>query len=146
MLRVNWPCRWQILGCICADASAFLFPNAEDRNAAIRFLQGMDSPVIALHPGSGSEKKNWPIQNWIDLGNYLLGEKPSRSGDFPVAELPSRRFGKRRSLVVVSGEADERRTTRVALGVEKQTGSFRHESSVAAFGRHLGERDLHWTR
>ncbi len=101
------------LGLHLRDASAFLFPNADDRNAAIRFLQGMDSPVIALHPGSGSEKKNWPIQNWIDLGNYLLGEKPSGSGDFPVAELPSRRFGKRRSLVVVSGEADEGRTTQL---------------------------------
>jgi lipopolysaccharide heptosyltransferase III len=99
------------LGLHLTDASAFLFPNDEDRNAATDFLRGLDSPVIAIHPGSGSKKKNWPIENWIELANILLGEKASRSGGFPAAELPGRRFGKRRCLVVVSGEADEREAT-----------------------------------
>jgi heptosyltransferase-2 len=43
-----------------------------------------------FHPGSGSDKKNWPLQNWIDIGSHLLG-----SGNF------------RRSLIIVCGEADE---------------------------------------
>jgi len=30
------------------------------------------SPVIALHPGSGSPRKNWPIKNWIALIAYLI--------------------------------------------------------------------------
>jgi len=30
------------------------------------------SPVIALHPGSGSPQKNWPIENWIALIAYLI--------------------------------------------------------------------------
>jgi len=43
-----------------------------------------------FHPGSGSKRKNWPIENWIDIGNDLLG-----LDDFQG------------SLVIVSGEADE---------------------------------------
>jgi heptosyltransferase-3 len=94
------------LGLHLADAAAFLFPNGEDRNAAIHFLRGMNSPVIAIHPGSGSEKKNWPIENWIELGNYLLGEKPSRRGGFPAADGGAGRFGQRPSLIAIGGEAD----------------------------------------
>jgi len=30
------------------------------------------SPVIALHPGSGSARKNWPMANWIALTEYLI--------------------------------------------------------------------------
>ena len=30
------------------------------------------SPVIALHPGSGSPRKNWPLENWIALIAYLI--------------------------------------------------------------------------
>jgi ADP-heptose:LPS heptosyltransferase len=77
------------LGLHLTDPSAFLFPNAEDRNAALDLLQGMQLPVIAIHPGSGSETKNWAIENWTALGNRLLSEK---------------------SLIVVSGEADDAQT------------------------------------
>ena len=37
-----------------------------------RFLADCREPVIALHPGSGSETKNWPIENWIELGEHLF--------------------------------------------------------------------------
>jgi heptosyltransferase-3 len=88
-----------------------IYPSKEDRQFARRFLQDCALPVIAFHPGSGSGIKNWPIENWIQFGNDLLGQKASRSGGFPAAELPGRRSGDRRSLkhsiVVVSGEADE---------------------------------------
>ncbi len=30
------------------------------------------SPVIALHPGSGSSRKNWPMENWIALIACLI--------------------------------------------------------------------------
>jgi heptosyltransferase-2 len=55
-------------------------------------LGRFSKPVVAFHPGSGSERKNWPLENWIHIGNHLLD-----SADF------------RGSLVVVSGEADEGR-------------------------------------
>jgi heptosyltransferase-3 len=45
---------------------------------------------MAFHPGSGSETKNWPIENWIELGNALLARD--------------------HSLVIIAGEADTART------------------------------------
>jgi heptosyltransferase-2 len=42
-----------------------------------------------LHPGSGSETKNWPIEKWRELGDLLLS--------------------KGRRLVIIAGEADMER-------------------------------------
>ena len=89
------------------DLTPKIFPSPEDRQFASQFLSDAVAPIVALHPGSGSEQKNWPIKNWIDLGNRLLAHCASRSGGFPAAELPGRRSGDRRSLIVISGEADE---------------------------------------
>ena len=78
------------------DCAAKLYPSSEDRHFAEKLLGNLQplSPsrtgIVAFHPGSGSESKNWPIQNWIDLGNRLLGSR-----DFHG------------SIVIVSGEADE---------------------------------------
>ena len=32
----------------------------------------VDPRLIALHPGSGSETKNWPLQNWAKIAQLLL--------------------------------------------------------------------------
>jgi heptosyltransferase-2 len=73
------------LSLFLTDPSAHLFPTDADRNA-IRSLQGN----IAFHPGSGSETKNWPVENWIELGDALLGRD--------------------HSLIIIAGEADTVRT------------------------------------
>jgi lipopolysaccharide heptosyltransferase III len=65
-----------------------LYPSSDDRYRAQEFLAGLATPIVAFHPGSGGAKKNWPLQNWIDLGNHFLGNIDG-------------------SLVIVSGEADE---------------------------------------
>ncbi|HEV2047447.1 MAG TPA: glycosyltransferase family 9 protein [Chthoniobacterales bacterium] len=95
------------LGLGVEDFSAKLYPSSEDRHFAEKLLGNLHPPspssprdesvrladrtgIVAFHPGSGSESKNWPTQNWIDLGNRLLA-----SGDFHG------------SIVIVSGEADE---------------------------------------
>jgi heptosyltransferase-3 len=77
------------LGLSLTDPAARLFPTDEDR-AAIRALVDQPGKMFALHPGSGSETKNWPIENWVTLGNTLLAR-----GD---------------NLVIVAGEADVDRT------------------------------------
>jgi heptosyltransferase-2 len=33
---------------------------------------------IALHPGSGSERKNWPVEHWAELIQYLLHSSSSQ--------------------------------------------------------------------
>ncbi|MEY2439588.1 MAG: heptosyltransferase, partial [Verrucomicrobiota bacterium] len=99
------------LGVTVNDWRSHLYPSIEDREAARSFLADLAKPIVAIHPGSGSESKNWPLENWIQLGNQLLA-LDSRSGGFPGADGGERRFGSRRSLfgsiVIVCGEADER--------------------------------------
>jgi heptosyltransferase-2 len=76
------------LGLSISDFAPRLYPSSEDRHFAGEFLAGLAAPMVAFHPGSGSDKKNWPLQNWIELGNHFLGNFHG-------------------SLVIVSGEADE---------------------------------------
>lgn len=78
------------------DLAARIYPSAQDRELASEFLGNCATPMVALHPGSGSEGKNWPVEKWIELGNWLLG---------------SRHFNG--SVLVVSGEADERQMSRL---------------------------------
>ena len=77
------------LGLRVMELAARFYPSAQDRQFAREFLKDRAKPVVTLHPGSGSDKKNWPLRNWIALGNYLLD---------------SARFAG--SLLIVSGEAD----------------------------------------
>jgi heptosyltransferase-3 len=86
-------------GISVVDLAAKIFPSVEDRHFAQEFLRGLSRPIVAIHPGSGSKEKNWPLENWIALF--------SRSDGFPTTEGERRRLGKRPSLVVISGEAEE---------------------------------------
>lgn len=51
----------------------------------------MDRPVVALHPGSGSLKKNLPVEHWIAAGRALTAA-------FPLARL-----------ALITGEAEHER-------------------------------------
>jgi heptosyltransferase-2 len=77
------------LGLRLESRSAKIYPSEGDREFARTFLRDAAQPLIALHPGSGSETKNWPIENWRELGDYFLSLD--------------------RDILVVSGEADEER-------------------------------------
>jgi heptosyltransferase-2 len=66
--------------------AAELHPSHGDRRFAAQFLADARAPVVALHPGSGSERKNWPIEKWIELARRVAGI----AGD----------------IVIVAGEAD----------------------------------------
>lgn len=59
----------QSLGLTLANPAGHLFPSDEDR-AAVRHLH----TNVVLHPGSGSPTKNWPVENWIKLGDDLLSD------------------------------------------------------------------------
>jgi heptosyltransferase III len=78
----------QSLALYLEDPAAILYPSAQDREFAAHFFSGLDRPVFALHPGSGSEKKNWPLKNWRELGEWLFGLDPAPA------------------LLLVGGEAD----------------------------------------
>jgi heptosyltransferase-3 len=80
------------LGINVVDLAERVFPSVEDREFAREFLASGRQPIVAIHPGSGSHEKNWPLENWIALFS------------------PSSRFADFERLLVISGEADEAQT------------------------------------
>ena len=78
------------------SASAAIYPSAQDREFAENFLRNLAAPIVAIHPGSGSDRKNWPLSNWLELGNRLLS-----STDFAG------------SILIITGEADELQASRL---------------------------------
>jgi heptosyltransferase III len=56
------------------------------------------SPTVALHPGSGSEKKNWPEAKWADLLQHLVN----------TTDL---------NLLLIGGEAEGERLQRLAAAL-----------------------------
>jgi heptosyltransferase-2 len=70
-----------------ATAATPLFPGAEGQGSA-----------LALHPGSGGERKNWPEEKWTELLQHLIN-----STDF--------------NLLLVGGEAEGERLQRLAAAL-----------------------------
>ena len=80
----------QSLALYLEDPAATVFPSEHDHVFAVRFLAECDDrPLIAVHPGSGSPRKNWPLEKWAALGRALLETGAQ--------------------LILVGGEADEPR-------------------------------------
>lgn len=94
----EWAAPLESLALYLQDPAAKLFPSEDDRSAALAWLNGKThvrgsrhKSVIrfAIHPGSGSSKKNWSVHKWGVLGLRLIDA-------FPGAEL-----------ILVGGEADD---------------------------------------
>ena len=67
-----------------------VFPNEADRAAASHFFRHAGrEKIVAVHPGSGSEKKNWSAERFAAVCRWLVDELAAQ-------------------LLVVQGEADER--------------------------------------
>ena len=77
-----------------------MFASTQDRAFAREFLASQLQPIIAIHPGSGSQRKNWPLENWIGLFS------PDRGSCFVNYA----------QLVVISGEADETQANELERG------------------------------
>jgi heptosyltransferase-2 len=88
------------LGIKVGDLAARIFPAEDDRHRARELLRRLSRPIIAIHPGSGSKEKNWPLENWRELFSSHLAARKN--------EL--HRLGTAPSLVIISGEADEEQT------------------------------------
>jgi heptosyltransferase-3 len=93
------------LGIRVADLTERIFLSVEDCQFTQEFLRNLSRPIVAIHPGSGSKEKNWPLQNWIELFSSKCGSSKAKG------ELGH--MGKQLSLVVVSGEADKAQTAQL---------------------------------
>lgn len=83
------------------SAGAEVFPSARDRESAAAFFgtQAEGARWVAMHPGSGSSRKNWPLAGWMELGEALIARHPETR------------------LVLVGGEADEAQLDALTNGV-----------------------------
>jgi heptosyltransferase-3 len=88
------------MGIRVVDLTEKVFPSIEDRQFASDFLRPLQQPIVAIHPGSGSKEKNWPLENWI----MLFSREGSSSG------AKGKGGCRCPSLVIVSGEADKAQT------------------------------------
>lgn len=79
------------------DPAPSIRPTAEEEREASGRVGPLSSPVIAIHPGSGSERKNWPVERWRQLVARLLAH-----GSHPT-------------LLIVGGEADSDRIRALGL-------------------------------
>jgi len=86
------------LGIGVGDLTEKVFPSIDDRQFAKGFLQFLQQPILAIHPGSGSTEKNWPLENWIALF--------SRNDGVPLIKDKRGQVGSAFPVVVISGEAD----------------------------------------
>jgi heptosyltransferase-2 len=128
------------LGITITDLVPRIFPSAEDRKFASGFLENCAPPILAVHPGSGSEKKNWPSENWIELIRAVLNgpaasstglppDNPalcrgcfSRSGGTDLNEgRPLHRPHLFRTVLIVSGEADENARQRLRTSFDNES-------------------------
>ncbi len=64
----------QSLALYLDDHAATVHPTAADRAHAEEFLGKARGRLIAIHPGSGSPKKNWPVERWRELGSRLIDD------------------------------------------------------------------------
>ncbi len=92
------------LGIKVVDLTEKIFLSADDRQFAQEFVP-RSRPIVAIHPGSGSKEKNWPLEYWIEL--------VSNEGALSIGKEHPGHMGKQPSVVVVSGEADEAQTAQL---------------------------------
>jgi heptosyltransferase-3 len=70
------------------DPAATVHPHPGDRAFAAEFLRGESKAPVAIHPGSGSPRKNWAAAAWAEIGERVLAATPGRR------------------IVLIGGEAD----------------------------------------
>jgi ADP-heptose:LPS heptosyltransferase len=104
------------LGIKVADLAENIFLSMDDRQFGEEFLRTSSQPVVAIHPGSGSERKNWPLENWIELF--------SNQRDLPKPKRNPGHVGNALSLVVVSGEADKAQTAQLEYAWQSRNVQF----------------------
>lgn len=81
------------------------------------------SDVIAIHPGSGSLSKNWPLARWVDLGRRIKQARPGAT------------------LNVITGEAEQERGITAAWHAAAKGLNFKHLDSppLSDLASHLSE-------
>lgn len=80
-----------------------LRPRPQEEQAVLPFLQKLPRRFLAVHPGSGSPRKNWPPACFAELVHDLTGDSPFLVVQGPADEAAVAGLVRRPSAVVASG-------------------------------------------
>lgn len=106
------------------DPAAEFFPSSEDLQIAGQWIEHPGLPVLAVHPGSGGERKNWPLAAWQD---------------FLLSELQAMRWEK---IFVVGGESDVPRLEALRRSLPVEGITFLEGIPLPVLGAVLGRSTL----
>jgi heptosyltransferase-3 len=109
------------LGLELQDPAAQIFPSRKDLAAAQDLLAKFQRPLMAIHPGSGGEKKNWPLEGWLAVQEKILND--ARIGH----------------LLVVGGESDAGQLAQMKLIVRAERQSFLENLPLPLLGAVLSQ-------
>lgn len=85
----EWAAPLEKLALFLENPAAQITLTEEDRAEARRWVGGEQRLRLAIHPGSGSVAKNWPVAGWVGVARRFFAEWPEGE------------------VVLVGGEADE---------------------------------------
>jgi heptosyltransferase-3 len=109
------------LGLKLQDPAAQIFPSSKDVAAAEALVAELRRPLMAIHPGSGGERKNWPVERWLALQKKMLED--ARIGH----------------LLVIGGESDSPQLAQMRLTLRADRQSFLENLPLPLLGAILSQ-------
>jgi len=88
------------------------------------FTKASGEKWLAIHPGSGSESKNWPLNHWLELIQNLLADTTWK-------------------LLVIGGEADGKKLDAIQKVLPTERGRILRNAPLTAVGQALQQCDLY---
>lgn len=105
-----------------------------------------DKPVLVIHPGSGSLKKNWPVECWIRLGRELAVTHPHLRLALVTGEAESERGITTQMLEGWNGldffHWDQLPLTELAARLGQGAGFIGHDSGISHLAAACGLKCL----
>lgn len=131
----------ECLGLFLDDPAATVFPNGTDRLEAANLLRDVPEPFCVIHPGSGSEKKNWPLDRWMELVTGLAASGlaiVAVGGECDAAPLQTLRTTFSGALTILEGVP----LTTLAAVMERASFFVGHDSGISHLAAAAGTRCL----
>jgi heptosyltransferase-3 len=88
------------LGAVAVPAIPDLVPTGAERAAARPILSQLPPRFLALHPGSGSPAKNWPVERFAELARALSPSRPWLLVAGPADEAAAAALGRAPDVVL----------------------------------------------
>ncbi len=109
------------LGLKLQDPAARIFPSSQDLAVAQNLLAELRRPLLAIHPGSGGQRKNWPLEGWVAVQKKIFEDV---------------RIG---HLLIIGGESDSHQLEQMRLTMRTERQSFLENLPLPLLGAVLSQ-------